>query len=390
MPITFGNAIVFTPTKIREEYSVVVSDDGTIDYVGPLENAPRHEGRCLDISGRILAPGFIDIHRHGGMGVAFGMGADTLRDLDTFSGWIPIEGITGFLCTMVAPDEDVLLNIVRAYADALETGTTGAEALGLHLEGPYINKDDKRGAFSPAWLREPSIDETRALLEAGKGWIRQITMDPSLPGAGDVASLCRKYGVVVALGHTNMEYEDAEAALQGDFTHVTHTYNCLRGFHHREPGGFGAVLTSDKVTAELIPDCYHVHPGAMKVLVRCLGTDRIVLISDAIIGSGVEDGKYKLVGQTLVVKDGETRLEDGTIAGNTTPFNRCVANMNKKVGIPLLQAVKMATLNPAVAMGLSDRLGSISVGKDASLIVTDEDVNILLVMVKGRIVLNNL
>lgn len=390
MPITFGNATVYTPTEILERHAVVVSDEGTIDFVGPTENVPSHSGQYIDIHDRILAPGLIDIHRHGGVGVTFGMDDDIAAGLNSFSEWIPVEGITGFLCTLVSPDQDTLLRIIRDYVTALATGTRGAEALGLHLEGPYINKDEKKGAFSPEWLRDPSLEEARAFLAEGRDWIRQITMDPSLPGAGEVAALCRESGVVVAMGHTNMEYEDAGAALRGDFDHVTHTYNCLKGFHHREPGGFGAVLASDDVTTELVPDGYHVHPGAMKVLFRCVGADRIVLVSDAIVGSGVKDGKYKLVGHTLIVEDGETRLEDGTIAGSTTPFNRCVAIMNKEVGAPLQQAIQMATLNPARAMGFADRLGSVEAGKDASLIVIDKDVNIFLVMVRGEIVLNNL
>jgi N-acetylglucosamine-6-phosphate deacetylase len=215
-------------------------------------------------------------------------------------------------------------------------------------------------------------------------------MDPCLPGAREVASLFRKSGVVVAMGHTNMEYEAASAALRGDFSHVTHTYNCLSEFHHREPGCIGAALASEDVTTELIADTYHVHPGAMKILVRCVGVDRIVLISDAIIGSGVADGEYDLVGHTLVVKDGKTRLRDGTIAGSTAPFNRCVDNINKLVGVPLSEAVQMATLNPALAMGVADRIGSVSVGKDADLIVIDDDVDVLLAMLKGRIALDNL
>jgi N-acetylglucosamine-6-phosphate deacetylase len=390
VPITFDNATVFTPSEIKNRHAVVVSDDGAIDYVGPPRDAPRHDGSCLDVGGRILAPGFIDIHRHGGVGVAFGMGDDSVAELNKFADWIPVEGITGFLCTIVAPDEKSLIHIISEYVRALEAGTGGAEALGLHLEGPYVDRDTKRGALSPTWLREPSPEEAKSFLEAGNGWIRQITMDPSLPHADEVAALCREYGAVVALGHTDMGYEAAASALRGHFTHVTHTYNCLRGFHHREPGAIGAVLASDHVTAELIPDCYHVHPGAMRVLVRCLGTERIILVSDAIIGSGFEDGNYELVGHTLVVRHGETRLENGTIAGSTTPFNRCVANMHREVGVPLHEAVKMATHNPAVAMGYGDRLGNISPGKDASLVVMDEDVNIYLVMVRGRVVLNNL
>lgn len=390
MPMTLEAGKVFTPTEEIHECAVVVSDQGKIQYVGPLDGAPAEGGPCLDLQDRILAPGLIDIHRHGGFGVAFGMGDDVEHDLNVFCRHAPIEGITGFLCSLVAPDKESLLDIIKSCVATLERGTEGAEPLGLHLEGPYLNRDEKRGAFSPDWLRDPSVEETAELLEAGRGWIRQMTIDPSLPGADDVAALCSKSGVVAALGHSNMGYEDAEAALNGNFTHVTHTYNCLRELHHREPGALGAVLASDNVTTELIADAYHVHPGAMKILVRCVGVDRIVLVTDSIVGPGIEDGSYGLVEHNVVVKDGQARLADGTIAGCTTAFNGCVEIMNKRAGVPLRHTIQMATLNPARAMGLAGRLGSIAVGKDASLIAVDENMNLSLVMVNGKIMLDRL
>ncbi|RLC85246.1 MAG: N-acetylglucosamine-6-phosphate deacetylase, partial [Chloroflexi bacterium] len=257
--------------------------------------------------------------------------------------------------------------------------------LGLHLEGPYLSLE-KKGAFNPAWLHPPTIEEVRSFLEAGQGWIRQVTLAPELPNAQAVAALFRQQGVVVALGHTNSDYELASAALRGNFTHVTHTFNAQRGFQHREPGALGAVLASDQVTAELIADTIHVHPAAMQVLLRCLGTDRVVLITDAMAAAGLGDGTYSLVGHHVTVKDGVAREADGTIAGSSVTLDTCVRNMNQKVGASLPDAVKMASLNPARAMGLADRYGQLAVGQDANLIVIDESVNIHLTMVQGRIV----
>jgi N-acetylglucosamine-6-phosphate deacetylase len=196
--------------------------------------------------------------------------------------------------------------------------------------------------------------------------------------------------VVVSLGHTNSDYALASAALKGNFTHVTHTFNAQRGFHHREPGVFGAIMASDEVTAELIADTVHAHPGAMKMLVRCIGTDRVVLITDAIAGAGLPDGVFDLVGFKVTVRNGQATLSDGTIAGSTITMNRCVRNINQFVGVSLLDAVKMASLNPARAMGFASRLGSIRAGKDASLVVIDEQVNVYLTMVKGQVVYSNL
>jgi N-acetylglucosamine-6-phosphate deacetylase len=380
---------VFTPTEVIERGAVVISDEGRIAYIGPMEDVPRVDGLRMDLRGRIVVPGFIDVHVHGGNGTTFGMPGRIEEDLRACSEWVSSTGVTGFLCSIAAPDAKALVQIVGTLADVLDAGVPGAEALGLHLEGPFIS-EEKKGAFNPAWLRPPAMEETEAVLKAGRGWIRQVSLAPELPGAQEVAACFRGAGVVVSLGHTNTDYTTASSALRGNFTHVTHTFNAQRGFHHREPGVFGAVMGSDEVTAELIADNIHVHPGAMKMLIRCLGTDRVVLITDAMAAAGLTDGEYELVGHTVTVKDGQARLADGTLAGSTATLNQCLRNVNQKVGVPLLEAVKMASLNPARAMGFANRLGSLAVGKDASLAVIDEEVKVYLTMVKGKIVYQNL
>jgi N-acetylglucosamine-6-phosphate deacetylase len=390
MSTVFQRATVYTPLEVLEGAAVVVSDEGRITYVGPMERAPSTEGRQIDLGGRILAPGFMDIHVHGGNGITFDVEGDIPGFLEAYSEWIATAGVTGHLCSIAAPNAEALEQGIRHYVHALEAGPRGgAETLGLHLEGPFLSRE-KKGAFNPAWLRSLSMEEAEAYLQAGEGWIRQMTLAPELPEAADVARRFRQAGVVVALGHTNTDYEAASTALRGDWTHVTHTFNAQRGFEHRAPGVFGAVLTSDKVTAELIADTIHVHPGAMKVVVRCLGVDRIVLITDAMAGAGLQDGEYDLVGHRVTVRSGRATLSDGTLAGSTAKLNQCVRNMHQQVGLPLAQAVQMATLNPAQAMGFADRLGSIAVGKDASLTVIDENVAVYLTMVKGTVVYEDL
>jgi len=312
-----------------------------------------------------------------------------VEELRSYSEWVAGTGVTGYQCSLAASSLQALVEIVGGYAEAMKAGVEGAEPLGIHLEGPYLNKE-RKGAFNPAWLRLPELAEAEAILKAGRGWVRQITLAPELPGAQQIAALFRQQGVVVALGHSNTDYETASAALKGNFTHVTHTFNAQSGFHHRQPGVFGAVMASDEVTAELIADTVHAHPGAVKVLVRCLGTDRVVLITDAMSGAGFPDGEYDLVSQKVLVKDGHATLADGTIAGSTATLGRCVRNVHQLVGLPLAQAVKMASLNPARAMGFASRLGSIAVGKDASLVVIDEDVNVYMTIVKGKVVYSNL
>lgn len=386
MPAVLNNARVFTPTEVIERGCMAVSDDGLINYVGPVEEGTRASGPLYDIPGLIVAPGFVDIHVHGGNGIAFGEGDALAEDLKAYSRWVAGSGVTGFLCSVAAPDEGSLLRMVAEYAGILTAGDwPGAVPLGLHLEGPYLSKE-RAGAFNPVWLRDPSLEEATALLEAGGGWIRQMTLAPELPRAEEIAALLRRAGAVAALGHTNAGYHAASAALKGDFAHVTHTCNAMRGFHHREPGVLGAILASDAVTAELIADGVHVHPGTMKVLVRCLGTDRVVLITDAMAGAGLGNGQYELVGHTVMVKEGRATLPDGTIAGSTATLDLCVRNMHRMVGVPLVEVVKMASSNPARAMGLAASVGSIAIGKEANLVIIDEDVNVHATLVGGHVV----
>lgn len=389
MTITLNYATVFTPTEVLERSAVVVSDEGRITYVGPMEDAPREDGLRLDMRGLIVVPGFIDVHVHGGYGVGFGSLDSLEEDLEKYAQWVVQNGVTGFLTSIAAPDAESLVKIIRGYVNIFEKGVSGAEPLGMHLEGPFLSRE-KKGAFNPAWLRDPVLKEARSFLEAGGGWIRQMTLAAELPGADEVASMFRKEGVVVALGHTNADYETASAALRGDFTHTTHTFNAQRGFHHREPGVFGAIMGSDEITAELIADTIHVHPGAMKALIRCIGTDRVVLITDAIMGAGLSDGTYESVEFTVYIKDGRVTLEDGTLAGSTVLLSQCVRNVHQVLGVPLSVAVKMASLNPARAMSFASRLGRLAIGKDASLTVIDQDVNVFLTIVGGEVVYNNL
>ncbi len=389
MAMTLFYSNILTPVEVIRAGAIVISDEGKIVYVGSMEGAPQDTTKRLDMRGLWVVPGFIDIHVHGGNGVTFGGTENSAEELRSYSEWITSAGVTGFLCSLAAADADSLVDLVGRYVEAMRAGAPGAEPLGIHLEGPFISKE-KKGAFNPEWLRLPSMEEAEAVLAAGQGWIRQMTLAPELPNAGQIAALYRTAGVVVSLGHTNSDFDTASAALKGNYTHITHTFNAQSGFHHRKPGVFGAILASDQITAEVIADTVHSHPAAMKVLVRCLGTDRIALITDAMAGAGLPDGTYNLVGQTVTVKDGRATLANGTIAGSTILLNQCVHIMNRLVGVPLPEAVKMASLIPARAMGFADRLGSIATGKQANLTAIDQDANVRLTIVRGKVVYSNL
>jgi N-acetylglucosamine-6-phosphate deacetylase len=244
----------------------------------------------------------------------------------------------------------------------------------------------KKGAQNPDWIRNPGLEEAEMYLDAGGKWIKQITIAPELPGAQAVAKLFRDAGVSVAIGHSDADYETASAALETYWNHVTHTFNAQTGLHHRKPGVVGAVMGSDGITAELIADLIHVHPAAMKALVRCIGVDRVVLVTDAMEAAGLPDGNYQLLGAAVKVSGGKATQTDGTIAGSTTVLNQCVRNMHEEVSVSLQDAVKMASINPARVIGEDVKRGSLEMGKTADLIAVDDKLDVYLTMVDGEVV----
>ncbi len=321
---------VITPFETLRDGMVWVNNAGRIAWVGKAASLPD-KAKSLpreEYVGKRLLPGLIDIHVHGGFGIYFGEG-DLRSGLRTYAEKIAFSGLAGFLLSIAAPSADELVEIIKAYVAMFENENfAGSTPLGLHLEGPYLNPE-KKGAFDEHWLRLPNMKEAQAFVAAGKGWIKQITIAPELANAAEVAAYLRANGIVVAMGHTNATYEYAAAALRGDFRHVTHTFNAQRGFNQREPGVFGAIMDSDDVTAELICDTIHVHPGAIKMAARCLSPEQIVLITDAIGGAHLPDGIYGSLGQRVTIKDGLVLLDSGTIAGSTVALNRlCIMPPN--------------------------------------------------------------
>lgn len=384
----FTGVALAAPSCIIGNGLMAVSHDGTIAYAGPEDGFTRQDCKHIDLRGRLLAPGFIDLHHHGGDGISFEAGADP-QQMAEHAAWAARNGVTGYLRTIAAPTQPELLALIRAHVDQMKGASGGARPLGLHLEGPFLNPD-KAGAFNPGWLRAPDLDEIRDWLEAGEGWVRMVTLSPELPGAFEAARLLRDASVAAAMGHTAADYDTAARALSGDFSHSTHTFNAQSGFTHRDPGAVGAVLASDTVTAEVIADGVHVHPAALKILVRCLGPERVVLVTDSMPAAGLPDGKYSLVGQQVTVQGGIARLADGTLAGSTATMPRCVRTMHRNVGVPLHQTLQMASLNPGRVIGADKVTGSLQLGKKADLVVIDEDVNVYLTMVNGEIVYNRL
>lgn len=390
MAIAFTSGVVFTPTKVLKESTVIVSDMGEIIFIGPDATAPKIAGKKINLRGKILAPGFIDQHVHGGHGLNFLDDDPKGKRLEQYSLDTVQNGIVAFLTGLVPKDPNALVKKMDEYVTVFEKGLPGAEGLGFFLEGPYMNPDfmKKRSSVAKEFLYTPSLEETMKFIDTGKGWVKLITIAPDIENGMEIARLFRKAGAVISLGGTECSYDVAKVALQKYHTNIDHIFNGFDPFHHRTPGAVGAALSCDSnITCEINTDMFHVHPAGVIITMRCFGMDRMIIVTDGMLATGLPDGIFRRKdGREVTVKDHKVTLPDGTIASSASPMNRNIKLVVEKTGIALHESIQMATLNPARALGISDRLGSIAIGKDASLVVIDEDVNIYLTMVNGKIV----
>lgn len=272
---------------------------------------------------------------------------------------VPTKAITMGLGTIMKAKKIILM----------ANGKNKAEIMGELLKGDKVTT----GLPASLLLLHPDVtvimDEEAAELEGAKESIKYL----------------KEKGITISAGHTNATFDEAKAGIDLGITHATHLYNGMRAYSHREPGVIGAVLTDERVACEMISDGIHLHVGAMDLAVKMKGKSGIILISDAMMATGLDDGKYELGGQDVYVKEGAARLEDGTLAGSTLTLNKAVYNMVNMVNVPLEDAVRMASLNPAKAIGLDNKKGSIEIGKDADLIIFDENIDISVTIVKGQI-----
>jgi len=380
--VVIENGTVMTPSEAIEK-GVVVFEDGKITAVGQRNRVkvPR-SARVIDASGKIVAPGFVEIHVHGGKGRdIMDASYEAVKDIAKF---LVSHGTTSFVPTTISAPRSDLLRAVEAVKTAMEKGTDGAEVLGAHLEGPYINLE-KRGAHDADYVRLPSLDEFEEIWEASNRAVKIVTLAPELEGSKMLIQRLRELGIVASIGHSNATYTQAVDAMKRGVRHATHVFNRMSGFDPREPGVVGAVLVHDELTAELICDSIHVHPAAMSLLTRVKGSKKVVLVTDAIRAAGMPDGEYALGKQRIIVKDGVSRLESGDFAGSTLTMDRAVRNIMRLVGTPLQTAVKMATINPAAVVNVDENKGSLEPGKDADIVIIDDEINVYLTTVKGKI-----
>jgi len=337
----------------------------------------------LDGAGGYLVPGFIDIHVHGGAGEDFMTSKQ--EQLDTITSFHMEHGTTAMLATTVTGANEHLAAVLEEVQQYQQTSMPYAQLIGVHLEGPFVNPKWK-GAQNESYMIKPQLSWLESWVEHYPGVIKMQTLAPEIDGAIPYIEALKAHGIVAACGHTDAKYEDVQKAAQHGLSHAVHTYNAMTGLHHREPGTVGAVLTTPSITAEIIADGEHVNPVAIKVLLLAKGADGVVLITDAMSAAGMPDGEYLLGELPVVVKNNVARLKDGgSLAGSTLTMIRGYKYLKEVVGVSIIEASRIASLNPAKVIGIDSKYGSIKEGKRADLLLLNEQLDIVSVMIGGTI-----
>ena len=359
----------------------ITLDGPTIAAVGKVSNEVE---RVINATNAIIMPGFIDVHTHGGGG--FNLHTPDVQEIGAYSRWTATTGVTSYLIGVVGVPGALPEAQLRAAVEAVEQDEIGmgAEPVGIHLEGPYINIQ-RRGAHIPAWLRIPNAAETEKVLALTKNHLRIITLAPELPGAAAMIRRLVEAGVTVSMGHTDASYEQAQEAIQSGVTHMTHCFNAMRPIHHRTPGPLAAVAQASHVRGELIADGVHVHPSVMSILVQMLGPERVVIITDALAGAGLNDTTFEFAGQPAQVICGAARLADGTLTGSVLTMDQALRNMLEMTGVTLQEAVGMLTRNPAQAARIAHRKGQLKIGYDADLAIFDQFLTLQATLCRGKL-----
>jgi N-acetylglucosamine-6-phosphate deacetylase len=334
----------------------------------------------VDMPEALVVPGFVDIHVHGGGGGSYTDGNDA--DIVQAAMFHRGHGTTTTLASLVTASPADLLTAVRALADSVRLGIVA----GIHLEGPWLSAA-RCGAHDPAQLRDPAPAEIDALLTAGDGAIRMVTLAPERAGSDDAITRFSDAGVVVAVGHTDATYEQTRHAIKLGATVGTHLFNAMRPVHHREPGPVIALLEDARVTVEVIADGVHVHPAMQRTVIDAAGADRVALVTDATAAAGLGDGEFRLGAmQVDVVKQVARVRGTSTIAGSTATMDqlfRAAAGLGSERDAALAAAVRMTSTTPGRALGL-DRVGMLRTGADANLVVLDRDLQVTRVMADGE------
>ena len=329
----------------------------------------QDDGEIIDAEGLLVLPGLVDIHSHGAAGEDFSDGNP--EGLKKILRYERSCGITSYCPTSMTFPKERLRQIFASIKGAQTE--EGAKVVGINMEGPFLDPA-KKGAHVEKWIAAPDVAFVRELNQDVDGLVRLVTLAPNMDGAEEFIKEMHEE-VCISLGHTAADYDCASRAMKLGAHHVTHLYNAMQPFGHRAPGLIGAAMDDPECMVELICDGYHIHPSAIRAAFRLFGPERVILISDSMRATGMENGTYELGGQEVTVKDRKAVLKDGTLAGSATNLYGCMCKAIE-FGIPLEQAIMAATANPARSIGIFDRVGSIRIGKQADLLLVSENLEL--------------
>ncbi|PHI08513.1 N-acetylglucosamine-6-phosphate deacetylase [Fusobacterium polymorphum] len=334
----------------------------------------------IDLEGKYLGPAFTDVHTHGADGSdAMDGSEEALRKI---SAYLVKEGTANFLATTLTSSKETLINVLKVVANLQDKDIEGANIFGVHMEGPYFAIEYK-GAQNDKYMKPAGINELEEYLKVKDGLVKLFSISPHNQENLEAIKFLADRGVIVSVGHSGASYEAVMKAVDYGLSHATHTYNGMKGFTHREPGVVGAIFNSDNIMAEIIFDKIHVHPEAVRTLIRVKGVDKIVCVTDSMSATGLAEGQYKLGELDVNVKDGQARLaSNNALAGSVLRMDIAFKNLIE-LGYSITDAFKMTSTNAAKEFKLNT--GILKEGKDADLVVLDKDYKVYMTMVKGKI-----
>lgn len=370
------NGLVFTSEGRFRAADIEIKGD-RIMRVAPCGQLSGDE--VLDVSGKYITPGFVDIHIHGAGGCDF---CDAkAAAIDKIAEYLGSQGVTSFCAATMAYSEEILTDILNVARPVFNQDKAGHSVLrGVNMEGPFFSKA-KKGAQNEDYIVDPNIDMFNRLYDVSGGFIKLVDVAPELSGAMDFIKNASEK-CTVSIAHTTANYDISKEAFTNGASHVTHLFNAMPAFTHRDPGVVGAA--ADYAShVEIISDGVHLHPSVVRSVFEWFGDDRICLISDSMSACGMPNGEYSLGGQKVFMTDGKAVLTDGTIAGSATCLAECMRRA-VSFGVPVESALKAATVNPAKAAGIYDEVGSIEVGKRADLLILDANLNPVKIIIGGK------
>ncbi len=357
----------------------VLCEGGRVVAIGRDIEAPG--ARVVDARGLTVGPGLIDVHVHGGGGHSF-FTQDRSR-IEAYAAWAPRNGVTAFLVSTLGNGPDETEAILSALAPAVGS-TDGAEVLGFHLEGPFINPV-RHGAFPPGMLRMPSQEEWERFAAAARGTIRQVTLAPELPDALPLIRAIERSASIPAMGHTDATAAECAAGFEAGIRHVTHLFNAMRPIHQREGGPIVAALLEDRATCELICDGAHVDPAPLRMAYRVLGPSRTVVVTDNLHLAGMEAASGRFAGEEVTVTGAKAAKADGTIVGSVATMDTHFRNTLEFLGVDVTTAFRLCSTNPAGVAGASGRKGQIEPGFDADMVLLDSELRVRLTVCRGEV-----